>query len=69
VSSTGVGKQGGGLGTLHIKFWNLSLLACFLSFLVGFVEFWSIGYLGIVVGFCCCLEFNLDFWVYFACFV
>jgi hypothetical protein len=34
-------------------------LACFLSFLVGFVRFWSIGYLGIVVGFCCCLEWAM----------
>jgi hypothetical protein len=40
------GTKFGG-GTLHIKVWNLSLLACFLWFLVGFVGFWSIGYLGI----------------------
>jgi hypothetical protein len=45
------GTEFGG-GTLHIKVWNLSLLLLFFWFLAGFVGFCSIGYLGIVVGFC-----------------
>ena len=37
--------------------------------LVVFVEFWSIGYLGVVVELKWCLELNIVLWVYFSCFV
>jgi hypothetical protein len=37
--------------------------------LVVFVEFWSIGYLGVVVELKWCQELNIVLWVYFSCFV
>jgi hypothetical protein len=51
------------LAVVPFTLWS-GIWAYLLAFFC-FVGFWSVGYLGIVVGFCWCLELNLDFFFFF----